>query len=110
MKLVNLSVKARLFVTLALTAVVMIAVGVLGLVGTKSSNADLDAIFSNRFMPTGWIGTIDSSERALLERAEESSSRCSSRPAWSTVWPEAAKCSGSATSTCPSCACTRSSA
>jgi hypothetical protein len=71
MKLVNLSVKARLFATLALTAVVMIAVGVLGLVGTKSSNGHLDAIFSNRFMPTGWIGTIESNERELLERAED---------------------------------------
>jgi methyl-accepting chemotaxis protein len=71
MKLVNLSVKARLFVTLALTAVVMIAVGVLGLVGTKSSNADLDAIFSNRFMPTGWVGSIEAYERELLERAED---------------------------------------
>ena len=35
----NISVKAKLFATLALAGVVMIAVGVLGLSGTKSSNA-----------------------------------------------------------------------
>src|SRR5688572_27441119 len=67
----NLSVRAKLFATLALTMIVMIAVGVVGLTGTKSSNHDLDAIFSNRFMPTGWVGTIESHERELLSRAED---------------------------------------
>jgi methyl-accepting chemotaxis protein len=67
----NMSVKAKLFATLALTGIVMIVVGVIGLGGTKSTNADLDAIFSNRFMPTGWVGNIESSERAVLEKAEE---------------------------------------
>jgi methyl-accepting chemotaxis protein len=67
----NISVKAKLFVTLAVTGIVMIAVGVLGLSGTKGSNAHLDAIFSNRFMPTGWVGTIKSNEREVLEKAEE---------------------------------------
>jgi methyl-accepting chemotaxis protein len=67
----NIGVKAKLFTTLAMTGVVMITVGVLGLSGTKSSNADLDAIFSNRFMPTGWVGTIKANERKVLEKAEE---------------------------------------
>jgi methyl-accepting chemotaxis protein len=67
----NMSVKAKLFATLGLTGIVMIVVGVIGLSGTKSTNADLDAIFSNRFMPTGWVGSIESSERAVLEKAEE---------------------------------------
>src|SRR5688500_4797568 len=67
----NMSVKAKLFATLALTGSVMIVVGVIGLGGTKSTNADLDAIISNRFMPTGWVGNIESSERAVLEKAEE---------------------------------------
>jgi methyl-accepting chemotaxis protein len=71
MSVLNLSVKSRLYSTLALTAIVMIGVGVLGLLGTKSSNADLDSIFSNRFMPTGWVGTIEAHERELLERAED---------------------------------------
>jgi methyl-accepting chemotaxis protein len=67
----NLTVKAKLFATLALTSTVMVIVGVLGFTGTRSSNADLDAIFSNRFMPTGWIGTISAYEREILEKAEE---------------------------------------
>ena len=72
----NMSVKAKLFATLALTGIVMIVVGVIGLGGTKSTNADLDAIFSNRFMPTGWVGTIESSERAVLEKVERVTSTC----------------------------------
>ncbi len=67
----NISVKAKLFTTLALAGIVMIVVGGVGLTGTKSSNADLDAIFSNRFMPTGWVGAIETHERAVLEKAEE---------------------------------------
>jgi methyl-accepting chemotaxis protein len=71
MNALNLTVKAKLFATLALTALVMIAVGVVGLSGTRSSNHDLDSIFSNRFMPTGWVGTLESSERELLTKAED---------------------------------------
>jgi methyl-accepting chemotaxis protein-1 (serine sensor receptor) len=67
----NITVKAKLFATLALAGVVMVAVGVLGLSGTKNSNGHLDALFSNRFMPTGWVGTIESLEREVLEKAED---------------------------------------
>jgi methyl-accepting chemotaxis protein len=67
----NVSVKAKLFATLALAGIVMVAVGVLGLSGTKSSNGHLDALFSNRFMPTGWVGSVESHERELLEKAED---------------------------------------
>ena len=66
----NLSVRAKLYVTLTLATLVMITVGVVGLTGARTSNLDLDAIFSNRFMPTGWVGTIESHERELLSRAE----------------------------------------
>src|SRR5215467_7175254 len=71
MNSLNISVKAKLYATLALTAIILVAVGVVGLTGTKSSNGDLDAIFSNRFMPTGWVGTIESRERELLAKAED---------------------------------------
>ena len=67
----NITVKAKLFATLALAGIVMVAVGVLGLSGTKSSNGHLDALFSNRFMPTGWVGAIESHEREVLEKAED---------------------------------------
>jgi methyl-accepting chemotaxis protein len=71
MNMLNLSVKTKLFATLVMTSIVMIVVGVLGLSSTKSSNADLDAIFSNRFMPTGWVGTIESHSREIVEKAED---------------------------------------
>jgi methyl-accepting chemotaxis protein len=71
MNVFNLSVRAKLFVILSLSTIITITVGVIGLSGTKSSNTDLDAIFSNRFMPTGWVGTIESHERELLSRAED---------------------------------------
>jgi methyl-accepting chemotaxis protein len=67
----NITVKTKLFATLALAGVVMIAVGVLGLSGTKNSNGHLDALFSNRFEPTGWVGAIESHEREVLEKAED---------------------------------------
>jgi hypothetical protein len=44
---------------------------VLGLSGTKSSNEHLDALFSNRFEPTGWVGAIEAHERDVLEKAED---------------------------------------
>jgi methyl-accepting chemotaxis protein len=71
MKNFNITVKAKLFATLALAGVVMVAVGVLGLSGTKSSNGHLDALFSNRFEPTGWVGAIEAHEREVLEKAED---------------------------------------
>ena len=71
MNMLNLSVKAKLYATLALTAFIMIAVGVVGLSGTKSTNSNLNDIFSNRFMPTGWVGTIESRDRELLASAED---------------------------------------
>jgi methyl-accepting chemotaxis protein len=67
----NISVKAKLFTTLALAGIVMILVGGIGLSGTATTNADLDAIFSNRFMPTGWVGAIKTLERGVLEKAED---------------------------------------
>jgi len=67
----NLTVKAKLYATLAVTAIIMIGVGVVGLTGTRSSNSNLDAIFSNRFMPTGWVGAMESADRELLTRAED---------------------------------------
>src|SRR5690606_41319213 len=75
MKTLNISVKAKLFTTLAVSALVMIIVGGLWLSSTKSSNGHLDAIFSNRFMPTGWVGTIESHAREALEKAEDNVNR-----------------------------------
>ena len=71
MSMFNMGVKAKLYSTLALSAILLVAVGAVGLSGTKSSNRDLDAIFSNRFMPTGWVGTLESHDREILTKAED---------------------------------------
>jgi methyl-accepting chemotaxis protein len=71
MKSFNVSVKAKLFATLVISAIGMVVVGALGWSGTKSSNADLDAIFSNRFMPTGWVGTVETHAREVLRVTED---------------------------------------
>ncbi|HMN44397.1 MAG TPA: methyl-accepting chemotaxis protein [Povalibacter sp.] len=67
----NLSVKVKLYAILALSSAILVAVGAVGLSGAHTSNRDLDAIFSNRFMPTGWVGTIESNDRELLTKAED---------------------------------------
>jgi methyl-accepting chemotaxis protein len=71
MKNFDITVKAKLFATLGLAGVVMVAVGVLGLSGTNSSNQHFDQLFSNRFEPTGWVGELESYEREVLEKAED---------------------------------------
>ncbi len=71
MKTANVSVKTKLFGMLALAGAAMIIVGGLGLSGSMSSNADLDAIFADRFMPTGWVGAVQAHEREVLEKAED---------------------------------------
>jgi methyl-accepting chemotaxis protein len=71
MKAANVSVKTKLFGMLALAGAAMIIVGGLGLSGSMSSNADLDGIFADRFMPTGWVGAVQAHEREVLEKAED---------------------------------------
>jgi methyl-accepting chemotaxis protein len=71
MNSVKISVKTRLYATLTLAMLVTILVGVLGLHGARTSNRDLDAIFSSRLLPTGWVGQIESRARDVLARAED---------------------------------------
>lgn len=71
MRLINMSVKARLYAALSLVAIIMVAVGVLGLSGAKSSNTQLNSIFENRLIPTGWVGEASAHVRNILMRAED---------------------------------------
>jgi methyl-accepting chemotaxis protein len=70
MNSLNLTVRARLFATLSLIAIALTVVGALGLIGTKSSNANFDSLYMDRMMPTGWAGTIEARTREVLEEAE----------------------------------------
>jgi methyl-accepting chemotaxis protein I, serine sensor receptor len=58
MNISNLSVKARLFMTLTLLAAAMLAVGLLGLGALKRSNAELDSVFINNMMASAWVNDI----------------------------------------------------
>ena len=58
MGLSNLSVKARLFMTLSLLAAAMLAVGLLGLSALKQANENMDDIYSHDFMSAAWINKI----------------------------------------------------
>jgi methyl-accepting chemotaxis protein-1 (serine sensor receptor) len=71
MNLANLSVRTKLFATLGLAGVVMIIVGAVGLSGARNSNHHLEAIYADRFVPTGWTGEIEAQEREVLEKAED---------------------------------------
>ncbi len=54
----NLTVKARLFMTLSLLAVAMVGVGLLGLSGLKQANTDLHEVYRHNFVSATTIGRI----------------------------------------------------
>jgi len=63
MGLSNLSVKARLFLTLGVLAAALLIVGLLGLSALKRSNADLDNVYGNNLMSAMWINQIAAMSR-----------------------------------------------
>jgi methyl-accepting chemotaxis protein len=70
MSILKLTVKARMFATLTTLGAIMAVVGILGLSGIKSSNATLESIYANRLLPTGWTSEIVTTDREVLEHAE----------------------------------------
>jgi methyl-accepting chemotaxis protein len=54
----NLSVKARLFMTLSLLAAAMLGVGLLGLSALKEANEQLDEIYGNNFTSAALVNRI----------------------------------------------------
>jgi methyl-accepting chemotaxis protein I, serine sensor receptor len=63
MSMSNLSVKARLIMTLSLLAIAMFCVGLLGLNSLKQSDARMDDMYGNRF-----LSAVTVSEMAALRR------------------------------------------
>src|ERR1700710_323358 len=58
MSFANLTVKVRLFLTLAVLCTVMLMVGLLGLRALKNSNAQLDDVYENNLMSTQWVSQM----------------------------------------------------
>lgn len=67
----NLSVKARLFMTLGLLAAALLIVGLLGLRALKSSNTDLDNVFNVNLMGVTWVYEIASIARENVLTLDE---------------------------------------
>jgi methyl-accepting chemotaxis protein-1 (serine sensor receptor) len=59
----NLSVRARLFLTLSLLGGALVIVGLLGLRSLGKSNADLKSVFTDNLMPVVWINQIAANSR-----------------------------------------------
>jgi methyl-accepting chemotaxis protein-1 (serine sensor receptor) len=66
----NLSIRAKLFATLALLSVLLVAVGVIGLTGARNANNSLEMMFSGRLLPASWMHDIIKQQRQGLEAIE----------------------------------------
>jgi methyl-accepting chemotaxis protein I, serine sensor receptor len=67
----NLSVKARLFLTLGLLSLILVIVGLLGLRALARSNDDLQAVFHENLLPITWVGTMSANSREVITKLDE---------------------------------------
>ena len=70
MKFENFSIRARLFATLGLLSIVLCVVGIMGVVGLRSSNANLDTMFNGRLTPASWVDQLTAMHRKGIESIE----------------------------------------
>lgn len=67
----NLSVKARLFMTLGLLAAALLIVGLLGLRSLRAANTDLENVFNVNLMGVTWVNEIASISRENVLALDE---------------------------------------
>ncbi len=70
MKFFDMTIKVKLSATLLLMAALLIGVGVMGFVGTRTANAELETMFNGRLLPSSWTDDIVSLERKAIESIE----------------------------------------
>jgi methyl-accepting chemotaxis protein-1 (serine sensor receptor) len=70
MNFFNLSIRSKLRSTLALQAVLLIIVGVLGYFGTRGANHNFRTMFEGRMLPAAWMHDIATRHRKSLESVE----------------------------------------
>ncbi|MGE0114165.1 MAG: methyl-accepting chemotaxis protein [Steroidobacteraceae bacterium] len=70
MKFANLSIKARLFATLGLLAAILSVVGIMGIVGLRNSDKNLDLMFNGRLTPSSWVDDLATMHRKGIESVE----------------------------------------
>jgi methyl-accepting chemotaxis protein-1 (serine sensor receptor) len=67
----NLSVKARLFLTLGLLSLILVVVGLLGLRALARSNDELQSVFHGNLLPITWVGTMSANSREVITKLDE---------------------------------------
>ncbi len=70
MKSPALTVKAKLSATLMLLAALLVGVGMMGFLGTRSTNSDLELMFNGRLLPESWMADVNTLQRKSIESIE----------------------------------------
>jgi len=70
MKLFDMSIRAKLFSTLAILSILLVAVGSLGFFGTREANHNLRTMFEGRLVPASSMQEITTRHRKNLEAVE----------------------------------------
>lgn len=70
MKFESITIKARLFATLGVLATVLCIVGVVGIVGLRNSNKNLELMFQGRLTPSSWVDKLSTQHRKGIESIE----------------------------------------
>jgi methyl-accepting chemotaxis protein len=66
----DLSIRSKLFATLALLCALLLIVGGVGFFGASSANSKLAAMFSTRLEPASWLREVLTRQRRMLEAIE----------------------------------------
>jgi methyl-accepting chemotaxis protein len=70
MKVLDMTIKAKLSATLLLMAALLIGVGVMGYMGAQTATSELETMFNGRLLPSSWMDDIVSLERKAIESIE----------------------------------------
>jgi len=63
----NMKIGARLFVLMGVLSILLIAVGVLGLIGEKKTHASLETVYNDRLVPALLLSRIDGLRRENIQ-------------------------------------------
>lgn len=70
MNFLNLSIRAKLFATLAILSGLLLVVGGIGFAGTRAANNGLQMMFEGRLLPASWMHDIIKQHRKGMEAVE----------------------------------------
>jgi methyl-accepting chemotaxis protein len=70
MKFFDMTIKVKLSATLLLMAALLIGVGAMGYMGTRTANRELETMFNGRLLPSSWTDDIVSLDRKAIEYIE----------------------------------------